>query len=143
MGTRSFIAKKIDNQNYSAVYCHWDGYPSHNGKILKESYVDESKVDVLISNGDISSLESEIGEKHDFDKRVENWTTFYSRDRGEEDVGAKTYTSLNELYKGAENHDAEYMYVYSDGVWYFSPLCSEEAGQLIELTNEHIVKNDF
>ena len=38
MATRSAIGlKKIDG-TIEAVYCHWDGYPAHNGKILMNHY---------------------------------------------------------------------------------------------------------
>ena len=37
MGTRSVIAV-MHGTNAKAVYCHWDGYLEHNGKILQEHY---------------------------------------------------------------------------------------------------------
>ena len=84
MGTRSFIAKKVNEEKYIAVYCHWDGYPSHNGKILKEHYSNSNRLDLLLSHGDMSVLGSEIGNMHDFENRDDgNVCTFYGRDRGE------------------------------------------------------------
>ena len=68
MATRSSIAMKTEN-GIRGIYCHWDGYPDHNGKILSESYTDADKVKALIDLGDISSLRKEIGEKHSFDAR--------------------------------------------------------------------------
>ena len=83
MGTRSFIAKKVNEEKYIAVYCHWDGYPSHNGKILKEHYSNSNRLDLLLSHGDMSVLGSEIGNMHDFENRDDgNVCTFYGRDRG-------------------------------------------------------------
>ena len=54
MGTRSFITIKHKDNTYSGVYCHWDGYVEHNGKILKEDYQARSKVVDLIDGGDMS-----------------------------------------------------------------------------------------
>lgn len=38
MGTRSAIVLKREDGKYQGIYCHWDGYPSNNGKILFENY---------------------------------------------------------------------------------------------------------
>ena len=56
MGTRSRIGYKTENGNYSRIYCHWDGYFSHNGRILKDYYQTFDDVKMLISQGDISSV---------------------------------------------------------------------------------------
>ena len=69
MSTRSIIAKENQDGSITAVYCHWDGCPSNNGKILLENYKTEKQVDKLLSKGSMSSL----GEKctkpkgHSFD----------------------------------------------------------------------------
>ena len=36
MGTRSTIALEYADGTVEQVYCHWDGYVSHNGLILSE-----------------------------------------------------------------------------------------------------------
>lgn len=61
MGTRSTIGVLNTDGSVTAVYCHWDGYPEHNGKILIDNYTTEEKVRELIGLGSISSL-SECGE---------------------------------------------------------------------------------
>lgn len=66
MGTRSSIAIKTEN-GIKAIYCHWDGYVDHNGRILREHYDTPSKVADLIALGDLSSLRQEIGQVHSFD----------------------------------------------------------------------------
>ena len=78
MATRSIIAK-LDDKGVQAIYCHNDGYLSNNGKILDQHYANEVKVDNLIAQGDISSLRDTIAD-----------TTFYMRDRGEENKEATT-----------------------------------------------------
>jgi len=94
MGTRSTIAIQNEDGSVTGIYCHWDGYISHNGNLLHQFYRDEDKVRELIKLGDINTLRSEIGEKHPFhiynitedqkDPRWENWTTAFKRDRGED-----------------------------------------------------------
>ena len=67
MGTRSAIAMKTED-GIRSIYCHWDGYVDHNGRILKEFYSTDEKVKALLDLGDLSSLRQEIGEAHDFDR---------------------------------------------------------------------------
>ena len=72
MATRSTIAKLGKDGIIKAVYCHSDGYLEYNGKMLNECYKDESKVDELLAQGDISFLHENIGEKLDFDEMGNN-----------------------------------------------------------------------
>ena len=90
MSTRSYIGLLLDDGRVEAIYCHGDGYPSHNGFILNNFYCDIEKIKKLILLGDLSSLAEEIGEKHDFDRCPPNWCNAYSRDRGEESVESQS-----------------------------------------------------
>lgn len=56
MGTRSTIALEFADGTIEQVYCHWDGYLSHNGKILQAHYMDPFKVKALVALGGFSSL---------------------------------------------------------------------------------------
>lgn len=113
MATRSRIAIQLGKDSYKSIYCHWDGYPGNNGKILLQHYQDCSKVEKLMELGDLSSLRPEIGEKHSFDKPNENWCVSYSRDRGEKNTSCKFHYSINEICK------EEYAYLYDlEGKWY-------------------------
>jgi hypothetical protein len=56
MATRSTIALEFADGTVQQVYCHWDGYLEHNGKILFESYQDPFKLRDLIDLGDVSVL---------------------------------------------------------------------------------------
>ena len=55
MGTRSFIGI-TDGKSVRAIYCHWDGYLSHNGVILALGYEDVTKIRQLINSGGKSSI---------------------------------------------------------------------------------------
>ena len=48
-----------------SVYCHWDGYPSFNGRVLREFYDTKEKVEQLINGGNISSLHTNAGWKNE------------------------------------------------------------------------------
>lgn len=56
MSTRSYIAEKINENTYRAVYCHYDGYLEYNGRMLLEHYNTEERVKKLLDLGCISSL---------------------------------------------------------------------------------------
>ena len=133
MGTRSTIALEYADGTVEQVYCHWDGYLSHNGAILQEHYSDPFKLRDLIDQGDISSLGKEIGEKHAFSQfelraeevqaykeLTENWTTFYARDRGETDVSAKKFVDYENYVRCHQYEEFEYILRQVDGraVWF-------------------------
>lgn len=136
MSTRSFIGILGEDETIQAVYCHSDGYPTYNGKMLRDHYRDARKIAELMKLGDLSQLSQEIGEKHPFspdwdsapagqsmqaydayDAKYGHMCKAYGRDRGETDVAAKTYDTLEEFLDGARNHDAEYAYLYREGGW--------------------------
>ena len=139
MGTRSTIALEFADGTVQQVYCHWDGYLSHNGKILAEHYSDPFKLRDLIDLGGISSLGKSIGKKHPFSPAYNEtdpvkkaaveteyeaaqeagYTTFYTRDRGE----SLTIEKFKNYADYVENHQyEEYEYILRqvDGkaVWF-------------------------
>jgi hypothetical protein len=141
MATRSTIALEFADGTVGQVYCHWDGYLDHNGKILLENYKDPFKLQELIDLGDVSSLGPNIGRKHAFssfegDKadyeaaQAEGCTTFYGRDRGETGVGARYFRDFDTYVK--EHQFEEYEYILRrDGNWYVSQYRSEGAFELL------------
>ena len=112
MATRSTIAIQNADGTVTGIYCHWDGYLSHNGDILLHHYTDEAKVRQLIELGNISSLGKEIGEKHNFDECLEGETNAYGRDRGDPNQEAATYASWSDLI---DNAGEEYDYLFQPG----------------------------
>ena len=132
MGTRSTIALEFADGTVQQVYCHWDGYLEHNGKILAEHYSNPFILRDLIDLGGLSSLRRDIGEKHAFSqfdlpkeeveafvKRTENMCTFYARDRGEKLVVHKFADFVDYL---AHHAYEEYEYILRNdngvAVWF-------------------------
>jgi len=63
MATRSFIARyNPDTNDYTAIYCHWDGYPTGVGLTLRDNYSWDEAVQTLLGFGDISSLRDSLEE---------------------------------------------------------------------------------
>jgi hypothetical protein len=122
MGTRSAIGIEHQDGTVEAVYCHWDGYLSWNGKLLLDHY-DREKTLKLIALGDLSTLRTELGEKHDFDDRsdeTKDWCKFYSRDRDESDCESKKFRSVDAFLREFDA-GAEYHYVLrTSGIWQVS-----------------------
>lgn len=56
MGTRSIIAKSQMSGSFIAIYCHWDGYPDCNGRILVNHWTNQKDIDELFSLGHLSAL---------------------------------------------------------------------------------------
>ena len=160
MGTRSRIGV-MHGEKCKSVYCHWDGYLSHNGAILQANY-DSSNANHLVALGNISSLGRDIGEAHpfsrfdinkddpDFDKLValnklaedNDWTTFYMRDRGETEQEFQVSQSFDEFLELVDNCGAEYYYIMRDGVWYCGALYAVEGmvPNTLYILNEQLAK---
>lgn len=60
MGTRSMIVSLESDKTVKAVYCHHDGYLSHNGMILNNVYYKKEHVNKLIEKKYFSSLPSTL-----------------------------------------------------------------------------------
>lgn len=114
MSTRSLIARKLPDGKYESIYCHWDGYPEHNGAILKEHYTASDKIDALFRLGNLSVLGEEIGEEHNFDNHDVHVCTAYGRDRGERDTKSRMSQDRTRLIARAAKVDAEYIYVWDN-----------------------------
>ena len=139
MGTRSRIAV-MHGTVCKSVYCHWDGYLAHNGRILSE-YYDSAKANELISIGNLSSLAPDIGVKHDFEQKVET-CNFYSRDRGDTDQDFQTFTSLPEFAKHFDNMGCEVMYLMRLGVWHVVEWTYNGAGDLVMIDLNSVLKKE-
>lgn len=70
MSTRSCLAIRQPEGHIYAIYCHSDGYPSYNGKLLMKHYHGFKGARHLFRHGDMSCLNETIGVKHDFNWRM-------------------------------------------------------------------------
>jgi hypothetical protein len=119
MGTRSDIIVHRADGKWHRVYCHWDGYLSHNGRILFDHYTSQKQVEKLVSHGDMSSLAEKCTKPkgHSFDKCKEGYTVYYGRDRGEENAAGKVGDSLAEVWPEADTW-TEFTYVWTEDKWW-------------------------
>ena len=118
MATRSRIGMEMADGSVKSIYCHWDGYVSHNGAILSEHYTDPKKVEALIELGAISSLNENVNpenEGHSFNSPKKGVTVAYHRDRGEKRIAPRIDSSVPVFF----NSDIEeYGYLFTqEGEW--------------------------
>ena len=137
MATRSTIAVKLSTHHYIQVYCHWDGYVEHNGRILVENYNDLPKAIALVSQGDISSLREDLyptkGSNHSFDNPEEDVTVYYGRDRHEKDCWPHEFVSESDWLD--HRMEEEYNYLFQDGEWWVQAY-QEELKKVVDLLGQ-------
>ena len=104
MGTRSNIAYKKSDGKIVSMYCHYDGYPQHNGVILSEHYNTKEKARALVDNGYQSGLEETV-EKSNLRRVHEDPPT--------------TYHSFHAFIMDI-NFDIEYVYLFKDDAWHYA-----------------------
>jgi hypothetical protein len=134
MATRSTIALEFADGTIGQVYCHWDGYLAHNGKMLQEYYSNPFILRDLIDLGSLSSLRPQIGTKHPFSMFEANMTqdefanlyrdmcTFYERDRGERSADATYFKDYEHFLVDGQAEEYDYILRNVNGVatWFVS-----------------------
>jgi len=116
VSTNSSITVK-QGKIYKNIYCHWDGYPSYNGKMLLQHYNSQEGADSLVDNGNISTLKESVAcpEGHSFETPADKHTVFYGRDRGEENQEAKVFDNFKEAII---SNSQEYDYYWDGEKWW-------------------------
>lgn len=126
MSTNSFIAYKENNQ-ITAIYCHWDGYLEYNGLLLQTLYEDAERAKKLVELGDISGLSGKISsDEPDLEiresypdiikKYINQVTTAYHRDRQEDwgQVQPRKFDSVQEYIDFIKDYGwIEFMYLFN------------------------------
>lgn len=128
MATRSAIGIITDRYIYG-IYCHWDGYPENNGRLLVEHYKTLDQVWDLIKLGDLSSLGKTIGVEHDKEDvdNLNNFCTYYDRDYKRGPHPYSTFNTRNEFKDKFGHSGCEYFYLFKDDQWLMSSLRSDWA----------------
>lgn len=115
MGTRSDIIVHCVDGKWRRAYCHWDGYLSHNGRILFDHYTTREQASKLVSLGDMSSLAAKCSKPkgHSYHNKVDGYTVYYGRDRGEKGTKPVVGDTLLEVWP-PEDTWTEFTYVFAD-----------------------------
>ena len=140
MGTRSDIIVQHSDGTWKRIYCHWDGYLSHNGRIIFKHYNSQKLAEALVRPGDLSSLAPKCNKPagHSFDNQKEGYSVYYGRDRGENNVAGTIGATMQEVWPKADTW-TEFTYVWSHdhgipaGAWYVT--APEDSAHLILLSD--------
>ena len=137
MATRSAIGYRKLDGSVRAVFCHWDGYPSHQLPILEKHYSGIRKVQALIKPGSMSSLRTRqvwdsgeaIQDANGYHRDSEG-NLCYVNDRDPQplyhvercgmgpDYAEAPVTSHYPLNEWFHRHDCEFLYVFeTDKTW--------------------------
>lgn len=140
MATRSAIGYRKLDGSVRAVYCHWDGYPSHQLPILKKHYSGIRKVQALIKPGSMSALRTRqlwehsncLAENGEILRDAEGFARYesdrdpqplYHVERGcgrDAEAPITTQWPRNEWF---HRHDCEYVYIFErDKEWHVLSL---------------------
>ena len=104
MATRSLIGIKLEDNIVKIIYCHWDGYPSHTGKLLIENYSTPATITELMELGDLSSLAESPDQCKAYHRdRNEPWGMVEPRD-----------INYSELVDVGYDYGVDYVYVYNE-----------------------------
>lgn len=140
MPTRSYIVKENPDGTYTGIYCHCDGYLTHNGAMLIDHYATKERVDKLLSLGDLKflaeNIEPDPSLPHSVNEPQDGVCAFYGRDGGEKGSGSISL-DLKELDDPFQGID--YTYVFGkDGKWrYFK---QGELGKGLQSVEEDLGK---
>jgi len=104
MATRSFIIRQSNTaeHRYTGIYCHWDGYPSYVGVMLRDHYSHDGELQVLLGRGNISSLLTPGG--RDLAGEDQEWRVY-----GEPAV---QFDFLSDMRSHADGSGCEHAYVW-------------------------------
>ena len=127
MATRSTIALEYADGTVGQIYCHWDGYLDHNGKILLNFYTDPFEVRELLDNGDMSTLDKDV-----------DGCEFY-KERGE-DCPQRMYKDFADYRRNGQFEEYNYI-LRRDGKWYVE-FYGEFDGPLVEAFEFQAVQED-
>ena len=117
MGTRSTIGYALTDDSIVSVYCHYDGYPEFNGKVLNEYYTNVDKVRELLDGGDMSSLRTDHGWNNETLSEV-GPLRYTSRGENIKDVQPEYSKDLDSYLKHCDDVCGEYAYVFKNNKWH-------------------------
>ena len=104
MATRSLIGIKLDNI-VKTIYCHWDGYPEHNGKLLIENYSSPAAITELMELGDLSTLDITPDKCKAYHRdRNEPWSMVEPREMDMNTV----------VVDAVKDYGVDYVYIYNN-----------------------------
>ena len=108
MSTRSMIAMQDGDGACYAIYCHFDGYVSHMGKMLTTYFNDDESAAELINNGELRSI--------DISAKDENKVVLEHFEEDFEKREIEYYDTEVDMLNAFKDSDREYLYLWDDSI---------------------------
>ena len=123
MSTRSMIAIQDADGTCYAVYCHFDGYVSHMGKMLTTHFNSMEKAVELVNEGELRSVDVDKDGIIELEHFVED---FAKRE-------IEYYDTMEDMLNAFRNSDREFIYLWDDEFegWVYRKMLYTENGKTI------------
>lgn len=142
MSTHSTISVVTPEFIYQ-IYCHFDGYISHNGEMLVKHYNTPEKALEMVLLGDMSCLKERTnpssGVKHTFENPEPNVSVYYGRDRGEKDTETKKFKNIKNFVSEVNMED--FNYIFNNDKWYLITNLSSD-GEIVMSELEELLQEN-
>ena len=126
MSTRSMIAMQDADGACYAIYCHFDGYVSHMGKMLTTYFNDDESVAELINNGELRSINISVED--------ENKVVLEHFEEDFEKREIEYYDTVVDMLNAFKDSDREYLYLWDDvaEMWLYRKNIYTNDGKIVE-----------
>lgn len=124
MSTRSMIAIQDADGACYAIYCHFDGYVSHMGKMLTTYFNSDEKAADLVNEGEVRAIE--------ISAENEVVLEYFNADFEKREI--EYYDTVVDMLNAFQNSDREYIYLWDDVIetWLYRKNVYTSNGKMVE-----------
>ena len=124
MSTRSMIAVQDADGACYAVYCHFDGYVSHMGRMLTTYFNSDEKAADLVNEGEVRAIEIS----------AENEVVLEYFEPAFDKREIEYYDTVVDMLNAFQNSDREYLYIWDDVIetWLYRKNVYTSNGKMVE-----------
>jgi hypothetical protein len=110
MSTRATIGLRRQNGTIDTIICWHDAYLDGVGRILKNRYDTEEKIEKLMAGGNVEELQSTPGR---------SIYQYEGDDAVPEDCKARTLRNIEDFLFQVRDYNQDYGYLFQDGQWHY------------------------
>ena len=124
MSTRSMIAIQDAEGACYAIYCHFDGYVSHMGRMLTTYFNSDEKAADLVNEGEVRAIEIS----------AENEVVLEYFEPAFDKREIEYYDTVVDMLNAFQNSDREYIYLWDDVIetWLYRKNVYTSNGKMVE-----------
>ena len=123
MSTHAAIGIRLNDGRIKAIYCHFDGYVQHIGKMLTTHFNSMEKAVELVNEGELRSVDVDKDGNVELEHFVED---FEKRE-------IEYYDTMEDMLNAFRNSDREFIYLWDDEFegWVYREMLYTENGKAI------------